>query len=1325
MSQRNRSAKLHVRGRASAQEMLVPCLPLATLVLLLLALAVSPALAETAHSFAKSFGAPGEGAGQLSLVRAESKFPGVGGSGVAVNNETHDVYVADTGNNRIDVFEANGTFLRAWGWGVADGISEELQTCTLTCFKGFSGTSPGQLEAPTFIAVDNDPSSPSHGAVYVTDAGLNLESPQNLVTKFSVAGKLEDTWGVNGQLNGPAGEPTEQFGAPAGVAVDGSGNLWVYVGGTFQSPALYMYEFEQDGTPVRRWRPEAEGNASPHGLGVDAAANLYVTENASTVQKLSSAGSFIGTVSRRERESDPFIAGLAVDPATPDIYVGFGGSITHFASSCKPKGFRPCVPAESFGPPQLAGGAGLAVDPSSAAVYAANTTANQVDVFGVSLEASTGPASNVLAKTATVSGSVNPMGSPVTECRFEYGETEDYGRSAACEAPAAGEIGSGQSPVAVHANLAGLQGGTTYHYRLLVANEPTGRLGAEDRQLSTPPTPLIANAAASNVTPSSADLSATINPLGVPVTSCTFEYGTTTSYGSSAPCAQSEAQIGSASTPVPVSASLSGLAPNTEYHWRLVAANANGSSEGTLGSADHTFVYSTTGGALPDGRAYEMVTPPAKNCASIAHVAIGARYDFSEDGSRLIAPSIQCFAAAQGCTGDRQQEGEPYEFTRSASGWMASALAPPASAFRANSAWEVGADEGVALFSMPTELGGPDSFFAREPGGAFLEIGPATPPGTTGVGPFINEFKHGTQDLSHFVYETGAPAWPFDQTIATGESIYEYSGIGNSEPFLVAVTGGQGSNELVGICGSQLPRFNPTILSADGRMVYFGVHVCPKGTGANGATEVPAAELYARVDGELSDAHTVAISEPNAPQALASTPADEACTTSACQKDITEEANWRDATFRFASTDGSKVFFESSQQLTDQANQDSNNLYEYDFHQPAGHNLLDLSAGDASGSGPQVEGVVAASADGSHVYFVARGVLASLPNSQGQTAEAAANNLYVYERDGGYPDGHTAFIAALPDSDSSDWKEPLPNVTPDGRFLVFQSHGRLTADVARSGGSQVFRYDAQTEQLVRISVGDMGFNDNGNAGTGDATIAFGGNGGERAGSPRWNRTMSNDGAYVFFRSPIALTPHALNDVSIGAFQGNIELAQNLYEYHDGRVYLISDGRDLANAGTPCPTDSSAVCLLGTDATGSNVFFTTTAQLVPADTDTQLDIYDARICTTASPCIAPAAPPLPPCLGEACHGIPAATPSPLSPGTASFNGEGNLVPSAPAIVKSKPLTKAQKLAVALKRCRKLKPRGKRIACQKQARKRYGPRLRPNKAKRATNKRRASR
>src|SRR5580700_7149425 len=80
-----------------------------------LAVGVAPASAAGLE-----FGSKGDGAGQLERPK-----------GVAVDQSTGDIYVADKGNDRIDQFEANGTFVRAWGWEVnKKSPKAELQECT-------------------------------------------------------------------------------------------------------------------------------------------------------------------------------------------------------------------------------------------------------------------------------------------------------------------------------------------------------------------------------------------------------------------------------------------------------------------------------------------------------------------------------------------------------------------------------------------------------------------------------------------------------------------------------------------------------------------------------------------------------------------------------------------------------------------------------------------------------------------------------------------------------------------------------------------------------------------------------------------------------------------------------------------------------------------------------------------------------------------------------------------------------------------------------------------------------------------------------------------
>lgn len=95
------------------------------------------------------------------------------------------------------------------------------------------------------------------------------------------------------------------------------------------------------------------------------------------------------------------------------------------------------------------------------------------------------------------------------------------------------------------------------------------------------PAPSVATGSPSGVTQTGATVSGTVDPQDAPLSSCRFEYGTTTSYGQSAPCASTP---GPGSAPVTVSAGLGGLTPATTYHYRLVAATATGQGVGADGT---------------------------------------------------------------------------------------------------------------------------------------------------------------------------------------------------------------------------------------------------------------------------------------------------------------------------------------------------------------------------------------------------------------------------------------------------------------------------------------------------------------------------------------------------------------------------------------------------------------------------------------------------------------------------------------------------------------------------------------------------------------------
>jgi len=449
------------------------------------------------------------------------------------------------------------------------------------------------------------------------------------------------------------------------------------------------------------------------------------------------------------------------------------------------------------------------------------------------------------------------------------------------------------------------------------------------------------------------------------------------------------------------------------------------------------------------------------------------------------------------------------------------------------------------------------------------------------------------------------------------------------------------------------------------------------------------------------------------------------------------------------------VLFTSAQQLTDQASQDRRsgdsaskaegsgclktassasgcNLYVSECpnrcEEPSQRKLIDVSEGAKEGGGPKVQGLVALSPDASHVFFVAKGVLTSEQNKLGEAAQVGADNLYSYDRDEG-PQGRLTFVARLSVEDQPNWAGGVrfqgaeaavgfqglgfANLTPDGRYLVFTSTRALTAD-ASSGPAQIYRYDSQTGEMTRISIGQGGFNDNGNAGKAGADASF-----VPAshtfvlgdGPAHTNPTMSNDGSYVFFQSPVALTPNALNETEIGT---SGKLAFNVYEYHEGAVSLISDGKDVTEPGK-LPARSPE--LLGTDASGQDVFFATDSQLTAKDTDTQRDYYDARVGGgEEAPTVTP------PCESDACRGS-GSTPPTFGPLTSTLTGpSGNLTPSSipapgPTPVKVKPLTKAQQLKKALNSCRaKYKAKKKRTACERKARKKFAAKPSSKKSKR---------
>jgi NHL repeat len=530
------------------------------------------ALALNAHVFSTSFGSSGSGDGQVSSPQ-----------GVAVNSTSHDLYVADTANARVDQFSSSGAFIRAFG---ADVGGSGVNVCTTGCAAGTPGSGPGAFTTPTFVAVDNSGGS-SQGDVYVGD------TTNNVVTKFDASGSLITTWGTGGQLDGstattPIAGP---FGSLAGVTVDDSGALWVYdTGGN-------MFAFAEDGSFTTDWN--SGRGVIPSGIDADSAGNLYVLTGAGTVEQFSSTGTDVGPVNGDV--SNP--TGFAIDRSTSDVYMDSGGTlIYHYPSPCDAGGS--CTAADTFGSGDLSSAAGLAVDSSSGTVYAADAGDQRIDVFtALTLpDVITGQSSSVTTTSATLNGTVNPDGTTITDCHFDYVDDADYNPSATNPYGAGATVPcsttpSGSSLVPVSADVAGLQPNTTYHFRLVAANS-SGPSDGTDQTLTTGGPPTVDGESAAAVTnglSASADresLSAQINPHGLDTT-YHFEYGT-------ADCASSactsvpvpDADIGSQTTDQTVTQTITGLTAGTIYHYRVVATN---SAAPPVAGPDQTFTINGFG----------------------------------------------------------------------------------------------------------------------------------------------------------------------------------------------------------------------------------------------------------------------------------------------------------------------------------------------------------------------------------------------------------------------------------------------------------------------------------------------------------------------------------------------------------------------------------------------------------------------------------------------------------------------------------------------------------------------------------------------------------
>jgi hypothetical protein len=902
-----------------------------------------------------------------------------------------------------------------------------------------------------------------------------------------------------------------------------------------------------------------------------------------------------------------------------------------------------------------------------------------------------------------------------------------------------------------------LQAGTTYFYRVAASNKNgvnTGQ-GSVDEGKFVTRGPGVGKAFAARITSTSVSLDAPVNPNGAP-TSVFFEYGPTGSYGAQAPAAPGlPLGAGVESVLVPV-VHVQGLAAETLYHYRVIAVSEVEVSPHVVElhdfvGSDETFTTQGLGAAgLPDGREWEMVSPPAKFGAFIEPIdsggtngdviqaAVGGeRFAFVTDAPTEPEPRGNANAtevlATRGATGWQSRDlsvphvgatdgsvgpGSEYRFF---SEDLSSAVVQPFGAF--DPALSEEASEPTAFQHTNYTNGevcvdgcyrplatGKEPYANVPPGTHFGEHGVVAnetcPPSLTCGPQFVGASTNG----QHVLLDS------FAALTGVGGSLYEWTGDLPAAEQLVSVSvlpEGEGGGATGGGLGAGSNARNA--ISSDGSRVFFTA-------GAAGGNGLYMREPYGGPAGAgVTLRLDVAQAGCHAPKCGVGTPG---------------------ALFQDASSNGETVWFTDEQRLTTNAGAKIGepDLYECAivFQAPGVPvcTLTDLTAKASTGEpGDMVGGVLGASSDGGWLYFVAGGVL---ENGGVPVAGAVAGQPNLYVRH----EGMTSLVAVLSGDDETDWGRTgggatnlvrlTARVSPDGEWLAFMSDRSLTGYDnldARSGhpDEEVFVYDAGTGRLACASCNPSGARPLGTeyGEDGENMLITGGDRiwehsqwlaalvpgwtPYRLGSSRYQSRYLSDSGRLFFDARDPLVPQAANEnwdvyewepegVPAGGHACSAGMA-GFVSSSGGCVALISSGES---------PDESA--FLDASESGGDVFFMTSAKLSPLDVDDSYDVYDAHECTSISPCLpAPVSQPPACTTADQCRAAPSPQPQLFgAPASATFSGPGNLTPPpAAAAVKAKSSAelRREKLAKALTVCRKKKNKHKRASCEKAARKTY--------------------
>ena len=697
---------------------------------------------------------------------------------------------------------------------------------------------------------------------------------------------------------------------------------------------------------------------------------------------------------------------------------------------------------------------------------------------------------------------------------------------------------------------------------------------------------------------------------------------------------------------VAVEAPLTGLEEETEYHFRLFAENSVGSAEPgedegsfkTLQRSQSLPCPNTAyrfglSAALPDCRAYELVTPAQTNGLTPA-----AEYDggtpsgsFSNwftvqrgegSGERLsyftlgTLPGFEGNGRLDGYRAERGEEDHP------AGGWQSTLFSP-------------GYTESAPGFSL----------FALQHGIA--------------------------ADQLYSIWESNPEPETFEQTLPHGVYLRTPAGMASEECNSPALESPQSEFELIGCgqIGSEV-RIDPEALSdyasADGTHVIFTSR-------AHLEEDAPPASTQAVYDRAAGATSAMVVSAPP----------------SGASPELKAEFESHDATYVGASEDGSAVAFRVGSILYLHRNgatveiaaassayagisEDGTRVFYADGPSAATLNACDTEAGPCAGPGSHAPAKIAGAAffagvssDGSHAFFSSTEALGGEENENGEEAEAGARNLFAWDGTDTHfvgqlssADFNQNAFAGISNMNLAAWTQAIgvasgtgralapTRSTPSGDAFVFQSHARLTA-YDNKGVGEIYRYDPTAgagQRLLCVSCDPSGAPPSADALLEDVRgFDF---------VPIKPKTMvtnlTDSGEEVFFQSFDQLLPEDANET------------EDVYEWRvkgSGSPECTRPGGCLALISSGQGETPSFLYAMSAD--GRDVFLHTKEKLVGVDVAGSPSIYDAREGGGI-----PEPTPSAPCQGDACQGI--GNEPPVIPGAATTGaGEGNETPSPPA------------------------------------------------------------